>query len=57
VLDGALKANGMVSFARAISAEDAEAVRAYVVDRAIAAKPATVTPPAAPAARQGAHGG
>jgi quinohemoprotein ethanol dehydrogenase len=52
VMDGALKANGMVSFAAAISAEDAEAVRAYVVDRAVAAKPAS-----AAAATGGAHGG
>ena len=31
VIDGALTQNGMVSFAKGISAEDAEAVRAYVV--------------------------
>jgi quinohemoprotein ethanol dehydrogenase len=40
VIDGALTANGMVSFAKAISAQDAEAVRAYVVSKAIAAKAA-----------------
>ncbi|MET0293293.1 MAG: PQQ-dependent dehydrogenase, methanol/ethanol family [Steroidobacteraceae bacterium] len=65
VIDGALTANGMVSFAKAISAEDAEAVRSYIVDRAIAAKNAA--PPAgagaAPPAREPApkaeqpHGG
>jgi hypothetical protein len=46
VIDGALMQNGMVSFAKGISAEDAEAVRAYVVSRAIEAK--TLQPPAAP---------
>jgi quinohemoprotein ethanol dehydrogenase len=51
VLDGALASNGMVSFAKAISAADAEAVRAYVVSRSNAAKPA-----AAPAGAQ-PHGG
>jgi quinohemoprotein ethanol dehydrogenase len=60
VIDGALTANGMVSFAKAISAEDAEAVRAYIVSRAIAAK-TTAPPPgagAAPPAREAApHGG
>jgi quinohemoprotein ethanol dehydrogenase len=55
VIDGALTQNGMVSFARGITAEDAEAVRAYVVSRAIEAKgsaPAAPPPPpaAAPAA-------
>ena len=50
VIDGALTQNGMVSFAKAISAEDAEAVRAYVVSKAIAAKAAAPAPvPAAPA--------
>jgi quinohemoprotein ethanol dehydrogenase len=47
VLDGALTQNGMVSFATAISAADAEAVRAYVVSRAIEAK--STAPPAPPA--------
>jgi alcohol dehydrogenase (cytochrome c)/quinohemoprotein ethanol dehydrogenase len=40
VLDGALAQNGMVSFSRALTAEDAEAVRAYVVGRAVAARQA-----------------
>jgi quinohemoprotein ethanol dehydrogenase len=38
VIDGALTRNGMVSFAKAMSADDAEAIRAYVVSRAIEAK-------------------
>ena len=37
VLDGNLAANGMVSFAEHLSAEDAEAVRAYVLAQAHAA--------------------
>ena len=40
VIGGALSKNGMVSFAKAIKNEDAEAVRAYLVDRAIVAKQA-----------------
>jgi PQQ-dependent dehydrogenase (methanol/ethanol family) len=44
VMDGALSPNGMVSFAKAISAEDAESVRAYVVSRAVEAK-AALPPP------------
>jgi quinohemoprotein ethanol dehydrogenase len=60
VIDGALSANGMVSFAKAISADDAEAVRAYIVDRAIAAKNAAPPAPgagAAPPAREPAPRG
>ena len=38
VIDGALTQNGMVSFAKAISRDDAEAVRAYIVSKAIEAK-------------------
>lgn len=34
VLDGALKHNGMVSFASAVTAADAEAIRMYVIRRA-----------------------
>ncbi|MBS0476257.1 MAG: c-type cytochrome, partial [Proteobacteria bacterium] len=34
VIDGALKGNGMVSFAKQLSPEDAEAVRAYALDQA-----------------------
>jgi PQQ-dependent dehydrogenase (methanol/ethanol family) len=47
VLDGALAQNGMVSFAKAISAEDAEGVRAYVVSRAIEAQQKAALAPAA----------
>jgi mono/diheme cytochrome c family protein len=49
VIDGALTANGMVSFAKAITAEDAEAVRAYIVDRAHAALKALPPAGAGPA--------
>ena len=58
VLDGALSQNGMVSFAKALKPEDAEAVRAFVVSRAIEAKK-TAPPAAAPAAAKapaGPHG-
>lgn len=34
VIDGALKHNGMVSFASALKAEDAEAIRQYLIKRA-----------------------
>ena len=34
VLDGALSTRGMVAFARELAADDAEAVRAYVIERA-----------------------
>jgi quinohemoprotein ethanol dehydrogenase len=64
VIDGALTQYGMVSFAKGITAADAEAVRAYVVSRAIearnsipppapqpAAAPAPAGQPAAPAAQ------
>jgi alcohol dehydrogenase (cytochrome c)/quinohemoprotein ethanol dehydrogenase len=37
VLDGQLAANGMASFATVVSADDAEAIRAYVVAQAHAA--------------------
>ncbi len=50
VIDGALTPNGMVSFAKAITAEDAEAVRAYIVGRAIEAKKGLPPPPGAGAA-------
>jgi PQQ-dependent dehydrogenase (methanol/ethanol family) len=36
VLNGALQANGMVGFGKELSAADAEAVRAYVIERATA---------------------
>ncbi|WP_194954964.1 PQQ-dependent dehydrogenase, methanol/ethanol family [Sphingopyxis solisilvae] len=35
VIDGALKDRGMVSFAKVLTPQDAEAVRAYVIDRSI----------------------
>ncbi len=58
VMDGALKANGMVSFANALKADEPEAIRAYLVSRAIEAKK---TPPPAPGAPPAAvpprHGG
>ena len=38
VIDGALTANGMVSFKTALSPEQVEAVRAYIVSRAIDAQ-------------------
>jgi len=51
VIDGALSSKGMVSFKGAgIGNEDAEAVRAYIVDRAIAAKATQSPPVAAPTA-------
>jgi mono/diheme cytochrome c family protein len=50
VIDGALTPNGMVSFAKGISTDDAEAVRAYIVDRAIEAKKNIPPPPGAGAA-------
>ena len=34
VIDGVLQDNGMVSFANRLSPEDAEAIRAYIADRA-----------------------
>lgn len=40
VIDGALQPRGMVSFKERFSADDAEAVRAYIVQRARAALPA-----------------
>jgi alcohol dehydrogenase (cytochrome c)/quinohemoprotein ethanol dehydrogenase len=50
VIGGALVEKGMVSFAAALSADDADAVRAYIVGKAIAAKAAQAPPPTAPAA-------
>ena len=40
VIDGALKQNGMVSFAQALKPEEPEAIRAYLVSKAIEAKKA-----------------
>jgi alcohol dehydrogenase (cytochrome c)/quinohemoprotein ethanol dehydrogenase len=66
VIDGALTPNGMVSFRKVLTTDDAEAIRAYVVSLAIQAKnappPAFGGPPggapaaapAAPAPAQGA---
>lgn len=45
VINGALAQNGMVSFRRVLSADDAEAIRAYVVQQANGA-PKTATAPA-----------
>ncbi|MEN9706050.1 MAG: hypothetical protein RLZZ393_1929 [Pseudomonadota bacterium] len=56
VIDGALTQNGMVSFAKAIKPEDAEAVRAYVVSKAHDARKAQPSAPAAKAAPKGPHG-
>ena len=59
VIDGALTQNGMVSFAKAIKPEDAEAVRAWVVAKAHEAKKAQAAKAAAPAAKaapKGPHG-
>jgi PQQ-dependent dehydrogenase (methanol/ethanol family) len=44
VLDGLLERTGMVSFAGTLSAEDAEAVRAYVIARANEPREGTVVP-------------
>jgi alcohol dehydrogenase (cytochrome c)/quinohemoprotein ethanol dehydrogenase len=56
VIDGALKANGMVSFKEALQPGDEEAIRAYIVSRAIVAKNAP--PPAGrPASAPPQHGG
>ncbi|MEO6078742.1 MAG: PQQ-dependent dehydrogenase, methanol/ethanol family [Steroidobacteraceae bacterium] len=44
VIDGALTKNGMVSFAAAMSADDAEAIRAYIVGKANAARAAQQPP-------------
>ena len=59
VIDGALTQNGMVSFAKAIKPEDAEAVRAWVVSKAHEAMKAQAAKPVAPAAKaapKGPHG-
>jgi len=48
VIDGALAKNGMVSFAQALKPDEPEAIRAYLVSRAIEAKQAP--PPTAPGA-------
>ena len=44
VLDGQLAQNGMASFASVISADDADAIRAYVIAQAHAALAARVAP-------------
>jgi len=45
VIDGALKVNGMVSFQKELTTQDAEAIRAYVVHLANQAKNAPPAPP------------
>jgi len=65
VLGGALSANGMVSFKRALKSEQAESIRAYLVSRAIDLKnnppripfgPApTPSPSASPSTQPGPH--
>ena len=39
LIDGALKANGMVSFARVLTPQQAQLIRLYVIDEATWAKP------------------
>jgi quinohemoprotein ethanol dehydrogenase len=59
VVDGALTPNGMVSFAKALKADEPEAIRAYLVAKAHAAKKAPPTGAGVPApapARAGNHG-
>jgi quinohemoprotein ethanol dehydrogenase len=56
VVDGALTANGMVSFKEALPGDDPEAIRAYLVSRAIAAKNAPPASGPAPAATPPRHG-
>ncbi len=48
VIDGVLQANGMVSFRKVLTSEDAEAIRAYVVHVANQAKNAPQPPPFGP---------
>ncbi len=60
VIDGALQDRGMASFARYLSPDDAEAVRAYMAQRAAIARRAEgtrATAPAAAAAAPAAGGG
>ena len=45
VVDGALTPNGMVSFAKALKPEEPEAIRAYLVSKAI--QPKYAPPPGA----------
>jgi hypothetical protein len=58
VIDGALTKNGMVSFAKALKPDEPEAIRAYLVSRAIelqnTAPPPGNAPPAAASSPQ--HG-
>jgi quinohemoprotein ethanol dehydrogenase len=48
VIDGAFKENGMVSFAKVITPQDADDIRAYMVHQATLAKNAPPPPPGAP---------
>ena len=53
VMDGALAANGMVSFAKALKPDEPEQIRAYLVSKAIDLQknpPPAFGAPAAPAA-------
>ncbi|MEJ1965364.1 MAG: PQQ-dependent dehydrogenase, methanol/ethanol family [Gammaproteobacteria bacterium] len=58
VVDGALTPNGMVSFAKALEADEPEAIRAYLVSKAIQAKnaPPTGAGVAPPGAAPPKHG-
>ncbi|HEY0302458.1 MAG TPA: hypothetical protein VGC36_14030, partial [Rhizomicrobium sp.] len=51
VLDGVLSANGMASFASALDSEEAQSIRAYLIEQANIAKArlAAITPVAAAA--------
>jgi quinohemoprotein ethanol dehydrogenase len=44
VLDGTLTKNGMISFSHHLKADDVEAVRAYIVERAHAEKKRLANP-------------
>ncbi|MEO6186855.1 MAG: cytochrome c, partial [Steroidobacteraceae bacterium] len=54
VIDGAFQSNGMVSFRKVVTVEEAEAIRAYVVSLANIAKTAPPEPPRAPRGGQAA---
>jgi quinohemoprotein ethanol dehydrogenase len=53
VIDGALEADGMVSFRKMLTLQDAEAIRAYVVHIANESKPAAPAAPGAAAPNSG----
>ena len=56
VVDGALESRGMVSFRDRIAPQDVEAIRAYLVKRAIDGKAAQAAAPAPVAARAPSYG-